>query len=82
MLEAAGEGGLDDVIDRAVLLEHAQIVVDAIIATQLTEATLGVGDPRVGAFFDDGRTTPAATRMEGLTAAATFLAGMPTVLSE
>jgi hypothetical protein len=56
--------------EKALLLKHATQVAQAIIAEQVTSTKA----PSLnGGFTADGRTTPAATRLEGLLAALTFL---------
>ena len=51
--------------DRVVFKRHARQVVDTILADQIWEQK----DPGYGGFSADGRTTPTATRLEGLLAA-------------
>jgi hypothetical protein len=56
-------------VSRDLLLEHARRICEAILSEQVT-----ANDTRYdGAFSEDGRTTPAATRLEGMLAALTFL---------
>jgi len=50
--------------------QHAQQIVESILITQ---AQLPKTSKRFGGFNTDGRTTPTATRLEGLLAALTFL---------
>lgn len=52
------------------LVDHARQIVDEILASQVE---LPDGDPRDGGFTRDGRTTPAATRLEGLQASLSIL---------
>ena len=55
---------------RKILVGHAEQICEAILRTQITASS----DPLLdGAFGLDGRTTPCATRMEGLLAALAFL---------
>ena len=51
--------------DRAVFKRHARQVVDTILASQIWEQE----NPGYGGFSAGGRTTPTATRLEGLLAA-------------
>jgi hypothetical protein len=55
---------------REELMQHARDICRAMLGEQVTTAD----DPRlVGSFTPDGRTTPTATRLEGLLAALEFL---------
>ncbi len=64
---------------RSRLIEHAIGLCESI----LRERFSGAGDRlRHGGFMADGRTTPTATRLEGLLAALTFLPDGPTRLRE
>jgi hypothetical protein len=55
---------------RGALIRHARAICKAMLAEQITAAN----DPRLrGGFTPDGRTTPTATRLEGLLAALEFL---------
>ncbi len=59
------------------LIRHARDICRAMLAEQVTAAH----DPRlVGGFTPDGRTTPTATRLEGLLAALEFLPREDTAL--
>ena len=51
--------------DRAVFKRHARQVVDTTLADQVWDQF----NPAYGGFSDEGRTTPTATRLEGLLAA-------------
>lgn len=62
---------------REELIQHARDICRAMLAEQITTA----GDARlVGGFTQDGRTTPTATRLEGLLAALEFLPREDTAL--
>ncbi len=62
--------------DRALLYEHARQVAGAIVGDQ-DSAGHPRGSREFGSFDPDGRTTPAATRLEGLIAALPLLADDP-----
>lgn len=55
---------------REALIAHGRQVCESILAEQVTNAPLA---ELIGGFALDGRTTPTATRLEGLLAALTFL---------
>ena len=57
-------------IDRPQLERHAADICRAILAEQVDDETVVAGG-----FAPDGRTTPTATRLEGLIAALSFLSG-------
>ena len=64
------DGPVDLPLSRASALQHTRQIVLAM----LQEQDRVTGDPRLdGAFTPDGRTTPTATRLEGLLATLTFL---------
>ena len=78
LLEEASKGGLDDIVDQKVLLEHAEVVVDRILYDQVTSDDVQNTHVTYGGFTLDGRSTPTSTRLEALTAAITFLKGRST----
>lgn len=57
-------------IEKSTLLQHARQVAESILATK---AKLPKTSIKYGSFMADGRTTPTATRLEGLLATLTFL---------
>jgi putative cell wall-binding protein len=66
LLRLSPRAGAQVQVPRQSLLDHVVQVCDAILDDQIRSSS----DPRViGAFSSDGRTTPAATRLEGLQAA-------------
>jgi hypothetical protein len=63
------DGSVDLPLSRSLALQHARQIVLAM----LQEQNRVTGDPRLdGAFTPDGRTTPTATRLEGLLATLNF----------
>ncbi|NNF43547.1 MAG: hypothetical protein HKO59_15450 [Phycisphaerales bacterium] len=62
--------GTDRSVERGVLIAHAVQVCESILREQVWETDQPAF---VGGFASDGRTTPTATRLEGMLAALTFL---------
>ena len=56
-------------VSRTLLVEHARRICERMLGEQI----LAAGSRHDGAFTEDGRTTPASTRLEGLLAALSFL---------
>ena len=57
-------------VSRQLLVNHAIQICDAILQSQVQDVTRSEYD---GGFSEDGRTTPTATRLEGLQVALSFL---------